>query len=78
MLSGEEMIYKATVVICGKKHAVEVRNGIRYIDDMTVDEFLKTLDPLTIIDFANVGIAKVHDVVAGKKIHNYQGMMDHF
>lgn len=72
------MINKTTVVIGGKKHIAEIRDGVQYIDGMTVDKFMDTLDPLTLIDFMNVGIAHVHDVVDGKKSHNYQGMMDHF
>jgi hypothetical protein len=72
------MINKTTIVISGKKHEVEIRDGVRYVDGMTIDKFIDSVDPLTLIDLANVGKAHVNDIVAGEKIHNYQGMMDFF
>ena len=40
--------YKGTVRIDGKEYPCEVKNGVRYINGMTVDEFYNTL-PLDVV-----------------------------
>jgi hypothetical protein len=41
------MSSKAKIKIGSKEYEVQVLNGEPYINGMTVDEFTKTLDPLT-------------------------------
>lgn len=45
-----------TVTIAGKKYLVETKNGIRYINGMTVDNFINTLSIDDKCDAALVGI----------------------
>jgi hypothetical protein len=69
---------KTTIRVNNKIHNVEIINGQQYIDGKTVDEFMDELDPLTLIDFANVGRAALIDSSKGTKTHGYQKMMDRF
>jgi hypothetical protein len=68
----------AIIKISGREYKVEVINGKRFIDGMPIDDFLKTIDPLTMIDLANTGFAAVHDEIKGTKPRKYQKMMDCF
>lgn len=44
------------VTIAGKKYPVETKNGVRYINNLPVDEFLKTLSLNDLANAAIVGI----------------------
>lgn len=41
--------------IGGKKYPVEIKNGVRYINGLTVDAFFKTLSPKELAHAAIVG-----------------------
>ena len=49
------MSYTGTIKVNGNTYNVEVRNGQRYIDGMTVEEFTATLDSITVAELAAVG-----------------------
>ena len=34
---------KATISLCGQEYPVEIKNGVRYVNGLTVGEFIKTL-----------------------------------
>jgi hypothetical protein len=68
--------YKGTIRINGKKYKVEVVNGQRYIDGMTVEAFVDQLDKITQIELAEVGQQAIIDEKKGTKNGGYQKMMD--
>jgi len=77
MQSGKQ--YKGTVMIGGKPIECEVKNGVPYIDGKTVDEFMKTLTPEQIMQFAVVGKAVVEDKIDGVgKPRSPQKMLNEF
>lgn len=45
----------STIQIGGKKYPCEVKNGIRYVDGKTVDEFMSTLSFNELLDLAMLG-----------------------
>lgn len=67
--------YKGQCAIAGKKYDCEVRNGVRYINNMTVDNFIKTLSFEEVLQAAVVGKAVIEDIAttrimkAKRKIH---------
>lgn len=70
--------YKGKFKLNGKQYSCEVINGIAYIDGKTVSEFVKTLDSVTLSEFAKVGRQALIDEKNGTKPNSYQGMMDGF
>ncbi|MDD5006470.1 MAG: hypothetical protein PHS93_09535 [Candidatus Omnitrophica bacterium] len=64
--------YKGLVSIGGRKYDCEVIDGERFIDGKTVDEFLKTLDPLTLCDMAIVGFNAVKNEIQNKPRGGHQ------
>lgn len=56
---------KSVVNIGGQNYEVEVKNGIRYIDGKTVDEFLETLDTETLLKASRVGKMAIDDEIKG-------------
>lgn len=66
---------KGTVIINGKEVDVAVINGVRYIDGKTVEDYMKTMDESTLLDYMQVGMAVAQD--AGKdKQRSPQAMMN--
>jgi len=59
--------YVGAVDINGKKYNVEVRNGERFIDGKTVEEFMKTLDENTVQRAARVGRMAIKDELGSTK-----------
>lgn len=49
--------YKGKISIAGKEYTCEVINGVRFIDGMTVFEFMKRLSTLELIELYEVGYA---------------------
>jgi len=49
------------IQINGKWHSAEVRNGERYIDGLSVNEFFATLDQSTVEDIALIGHTALQD-----------------
>ena len=72
------MSYTGTIKVNGNTYNVEVRNGQRYIDGMTVEEFTATLDSITVAELAAVGQRAIVDEKKGTKNGGYQKMMDRF
>lgn len=71
-------MYKGEIKLSGKIYKVAVINGQRYIDDKPMEEFMKTLDPITINELAIVGEQAIIDEKKGTKNNSYQKMMDRF
>lgn len=69
---------KGNITLNGKKYSVEVINGKRLIDGKTVEEFVKSLDTITVAELANVGFQALKDENNGTKTNSYQKMMDRF
>lgn len=69
---------KGKIRLSGKEHEVKIIAGKRYIDGMTVDEFMETLDPITLMELAEVGRQTLIDEKSGTKPQNYQKIMDGF
>lgn len=63
---------KGTATIGGIKYTVEVKNGVRYIDGKTVDEFLKGLPITTLAECAIVGynVVKSRGTKSPQKMFN--------
>lgn len=61
-----EKVFKGKATISGRTYDVEVRDGIRYIDGVTVDEFHKRLSESEIRDLARVGAEAVDAEREGK------------
>lgn len=57
------MKHTAKVTINGVEHNVEVRDGIRYIDGMTIDQWLDSANTLELQDSYNVGKGVVEGTV---------------
>lgn len=57
--------YKGVVRIAGKEYPCEVIDGVRYIDGVTVWEFMKRLDSTTIGNLAKIGKTAVEFEKAG-------------
>jgi hypothetical protein len=72
------IMYKGEIKLSGKIYKVAVINGQRYIDDKPMEEFMKTLDPITINELAIVGEQAIIDEKKGTKNNSYQKMMDRF
>lgn len=49
-----------------KKYSCEVKDGVRYIDGKTVDEFLKMLPLDEVIKMAKVGTMALEDEIQGE------------
>lgn len=56
-------VYKGKITFNDKTYDCEVKDGVRYIDGKTVDEFLKTIQP----DFTPLLIKKGVETLTGKK-----------
>jgi hypothetical protein len=72
--------YDHEIRLNGKVYKCEHRNGIRYIDGKTSDEFIKDLDPITLFELAVIGRQWLTDIVTGigLKEVSYQRMADEF
>lgn len=70
--------YKAEIKLNGKTHTVEVIAGQRYIDGKTIEEFIKTVDIVTLQELAIVGKQALVDEKRGTKPRKYQKIMDCF
>lgn len=57
--------HKGVVRIAGKEYPCEVIDGVRYIDGMTVSEFMETLDTDTLIKLAKIGKTAIEFEKAG-------------
>lgn len=69
---------KVNITIAGKEYEAERLFGKVYIDGKPLDEFMETLDPLALIDCANIGIMAVNDEIRGTKPRKYQSTMNAF
>jgi hypothetical protein len=69
--------YKSKIILNDKEYDVEVKNGVRFIDGKTVDEFMKGLDTITLLEFAEVGKIALADEKNGTT-RSYQNMMNDF
>lgn len=58
---------KGKVNIDGIEYDVEVKNGERFIDGKTIDEFIKILSENQLLRAANVGIMALKDEKKGIK-----------
>lgn len=58
--------YKGKATISGRTYDVEVRNGIRYINGVTVDEFCRGLSQSELFDLARIGKESVDAEREGK------------
>jgi len=56
-----------TVDVNGKKYAVEIRGGVRFIDGKTVEEFCATLDKDTLLRASRIGKMAIEDEIKGIK-----------
>lgn len=59
--------YTGKVNIDSKTYDVEVRDGERYIDGVTVEEFMKRLTPDQMVRAARVGVMALKDERDGVK-----------
>ena len=59
----EPKVYKGKITFGDKTYDCEVRDGVRYIDGKTVEEFLSTLDQ----GYTNLLVHKGREVLSGKK-----------
>ena len=64
-------VFKGKIKFGNKEYDCEVRDGIRYIDGKTVDEFLKTLDSGYLRILANKGLRTINK----KKGLNYESRL---
>ena len=60
--------YKGKVQIGSKIYSVEVKNGVRYIDGKTIDEFIATLNEDDMKKMAFVGAMALKDEIQGIKV----------
>lgn len=51
--------FKGKITIAGKTYDCEVRNGVRYIDGVTSDEFIKRLPFDEVLNLCMTGIVAV-------------------
>lgn len=72
------MINKATIVISGKKHTVEMINGERFVDGKPIDEFVDSLSPLELVEMCKVGMQAIRDEIKGTQPRSYQKMADDY
>ena len=66
------MTNTGTIKLNGKIYRVDVENGIRYIDGKTLDQFVETLDAVSLVDCAKVGIQVVRDILEDNHEKTYQ------
>lgn len=50
-----------SVRIAGKEYLMQIVNDVKFIDGMTIDEFIDTLPIADVCDFARVGYEIVKD-----------------
>lgn len=67
--------YKGKATISGRTYDVEVRNGIRYIDGVTVDEFTRRLSQSELLYLALIG-AEAVDAERECKPYNPQSRLN--
>ena len=72
------MINKATVVLGGKKHTVEIMNGERFVDGKPIDEFIDNCDPILLVELCRIGMQALRDEQRGTKPRSYQKMADDY
>lgn len=65
--------HKGEVWIDGVKYSCEVKNGERFIDGKTIDEFYKSLPIDTICRLAKIGLTAYKDKLTGNTDTDYQG-----
>jgi len=66
------------VTINGKKYPTTVDRGERFINGLSVEDFIATLDLETVAELSIVGQRALIDEKRGTKPRSYQKMMDRF
>ena len=53
--------FKGEFIFKGKTYKCSVKNGVRYVENQTVDEFFKVLSPEDVVKFAKIGQMALYD-----------------
>ena len=68
LFTNKTMKHKGTINLDGKTYEVEVKDGVRYIEGKTVDEFIETLTKDQLDRSAAMGLMAIKHEIAGKPI----------
>lgn len=66
--------YKGNITISGKTYPCEVKKGIRYVNGLTIENFIKTLNTSQINEMATVGKQAIDNEKIGSSKFSLQNM----
>lgn len=67
-----------TIKINGKEYKVELKNDDILIDGKPLDEFVDSLDAISLLEISQLGRRVVMDIISGRKTADYEKIMDDY